>query len=165
MNKLYMMCGIPGSGKSTFAKEMMAEGDVYVSRDDIRFSLVAPDADYFSQEKKVFTEFVYRIVMALKEDKNVWADATHISVPSRAKLLNAITEQVEIDNLIVYYVGTPLDVAIERNEKRKGTRSYVPPEAIIKMHEKFAPPEIGEIKAHEYDDIIFVGLNWRGEEE
>jgi predicted kinase len=37
MSTLYMMVGIPGSGKSTFAKTLKGK---YVSRDEVRFKLL-----------------------------------------------------------------------------------------------------------------------------
>ena len=34
--RLYLMMGVPGSGKSTYVKSMLKYGDIYVSRDEIR---------------------------------------------------------------------------------------------------------------------------------
>ena len=49
MGNLIMMMGCPGVGKSTFVKEHCPEHiDTYVSRDDIRFSIVREDEEYFS---------------------------------------------------------------------------------------------------------------------
>ena len=52
MRNLFVMVGVPGSGKSTFLKENFeGKGNVkIVSRDAIRFSFVKPDEPYFSKE-------------------------------------------------------------------------------------------------------------------
>ena len=53
MKKLYVMCGGPGSGKSTWIKKNLPTFKGYtkvVSRDEIRFSLVKEGEEYFSKE-------------------------------------------------------------------------------------------------------------------
>ena len=40
MANIIMMCGIPGSGKSTYVEEHRGEHDLHVSRDLIRFSML-----------------------------------------------------------------------------------------------------------------------------
>ena len=40
MSTLVLMMGLPGAGKSTWAKTSMGDNDIYISRDEIRFSLV-----------------------------------------------------------------------------------------------------------------------------
>lgn len=49
MANLILMCGVPGSGKSTWAKQHLKPSDVYISRDEIRFSLVAENGRIFFQ--------------------------------------------------------------------------------------------------------------------
>ena len=144
MSKLIMMVGIPGSGKSTYAKKMKAEYEVYVSRDDIRFSMVNEDEPYFSREKEVFTKFVKTISDALKNDLTVWADATHISTHARLKLLCGL--DIEPDEIEIIYMNTPLERCLAQNELRKGTRSYVPEDVIFEMHENLTFPSHHEGK-------------------
>ena len=154
MNKLVIMCGIPGSGKSTYAKAHMCPAfDEYVSRDEIRFAIVHDDEEYFSHEKEVFRLFVEQIARALKSGATVWADATHISKSSRLKLLRALP--VKPDSIEILWMNTPYDLAIERNESRKGTRSYVPVSAINRMFYSMEPPEFQEDKFI-YERIIEV---------
>ena len=51
---LYILSGCPASGKSTFGKKMSKiTGIPIVSRDEIRFSLLKDDEDYFSHEEDV----------------------------------------------------------------------------------------------------------------
>ena len=69
---------------------------------------------------------------------NVFADATHLNSASRSKLLKRISCKPEEINVI--WVDTPLQIAIERNELRKGTRAYVPPEQVRRMFNSFERP-------------------------
>lgn len=70
--KLYLMCGVPASGKSYFAeKHMNEEKDVYISRDQVRFEMVPETDEYFSREKEVYEEWIKRIAWALNAGFNV----------------------------------------------------------------------------------------------
>lgn len=121
----------------------MPSDDVYVSRDEIRFSLLQPGEDYFAHEKKVFRIFVAMINKELDEGKTVWADASHLNKASRAKLLIPIQNKSKIDIQIVW-LNTSLDECIRRNEQRRGTRSYVPVDAIYDMYRHLVKPEFCE---------------------
>ena len=145
MSKLIIMCGIPGSGKSTWAKAHMSSVfDEYVSRDEIRFALVKEGESYFSREDEVFKTFCRRIDMGLRSEATVWADATHLNMKSRLKLLYNLKEKP--DEIEIVWMNTDYETAIARNEQRAGTRSYVPPEIIKKMLYVMAPPEFKEDK-------------------
>lgn len=137
---VYIMCGIPGSGKSSFANKYAGAKSKIVSRDRIRFELVKPDEPYFSKEKQVFNQFVEEINCALGCGYDVYADATHISIASRNKLIR----QLGRCELVCVWLDVPLQMCIERNEQRKGTRSFVPPNVITDMYEKFQKPELYE---------------------
>ena len=138
-NKLYIMSGCPGSGKTTYAKSHFPNA-LYVSRDDIRFNLVSEDEEYFSKEDEVFTEFVNTINLGLASGKDVVADATHLNNRSRLKLLRNLDIDRNKTQIEIYYMRPPLSVCIERNEKRKGTRSYVPIDVLKRMYRSFVPP-------------------------
>ena len=138
-NKLYIMAGCPGSGKTTYAKTHFPNA-LYVSRDEIRFNLVSKDEEYFSREKEVFIEFVNAINLGLSLGKDVVADATHLNRASRLKLLHSLNLDRNKTQIEIYYMHPPLSVCIERNEKRKGTRSYVPIDVLKRMHKSFVPP-------------------------
>ena len=87
---LYISCGIPGSGKSTFLKKHFGPDELIVSRDDIRFQVLGEDEEYFSHENEVFDTFVDDIIYWMKMGNNVYADATHLNKRSRDKLISAI---------------------------------------------------------------------------
>lgn len=145
---LWLTSGAPASGKTTFIKENLPQIP-YVSRDEIRFSLIKDDEDYFAYENEVFREFVKKIQNTLDTEGKCVADATHLNERSRNKLLDRLNlDGVEI---IVISFKTPLEVLLERNENRTG-RSYVPRSVIRRMYYQFEPAHYGE--KYEYKDII-----------
>ena len=117
-NKLYLMVGCPGSGKSTYAKRYLTNA-VYISRDDIRFSLVKENEEYFSKEKEVFKVFVNKINNKLRDGCDVVADATHLNPSSRFKLLANLDLNKNKTEVIAIFIQTPLDVCLRQNENRK----------------------------------------------
>lgn len=142
-NKLYIMCGVPGSGKSTFAKLYFPEA-LYISRDEIRFALVKEDEEYFSKEDEVYNLFINKIKNGLNEGKNVIADATHLNQYSRLKLVKSLGINPKDTEIVIIFMNVPLKECIARNEKRKGTRSYVPIPAIIRMSKNLRTPTFDE---------------------
>lgn len=152
MNNLYVLCGIPGCGKSTWVKNRMAENTsstdpkwVYVSRDEVRFSMIKEEDDYFSKEKQVFEEFVNRLCGNLSDawTQNVIADATHLNEISRDKLINAIRRKrpnLPLHITMVYF-DIPLEVCKFRNDKREG-RARVPDEVMNKMYAQLEFPKL-----------------------
>lgn len=160
MSKLYVACGIPGSGKSTYLANYVKEfyqdecSNMYkiISRDAIRFSLLEKEEDYFSHEQEVFNIFVKEIFNTLREGKTCFADATHLTRASRKKLFNAILDYnkrhfdkgfLKVDKIYAIYLNTPLEVCLERNENRTGL-AHVPPKRIEEMYRNFQKPTIEE---------------------
>ena len=143
--KLIIMVGIPGSGKSTFAQNYIKDANnistVWISRDEVRYSLISGTDEYFAKEKDVFKLFVKKINTALAEGKDVIADATHINAQSRKKLFSSITvPDIQIEACVM---GTSLQECLVNNEKREG-RARVPKEAILRMYRQFEYPSFSE---------------------
>lgn len=154
MNTLHILMGTPGSGKSTWIRNHLDEHTVWISRDDVRFSIVAEDEEYFSKEKQVFKEFIRRIDNALENGYDVFADATHLNKASRNKLLRAVNHKLAL-NVDVIWIKTPLSECIYRNDNRKGTRSFVPRSVIRRMFYQIEKPEFEE----GFDTIYIVEDN------
>ena len=133
--KLYMLVGLPASGKSTWAKKRCSNNPnaICISRDEIRFSLLKDGEDYFAKEKEVFKTFIASIQQAMSDafDYNeIYIDATHLNERSRQKVLN----KLDINHWDIYLVNfiTPIEICIERNSYRVG-RAFVPEETIRNM--------------------------------
>ena len=150
---LYILCGVSGSGKSTWAHTNMQD-TMYVSRDEIRFRLVGEDEGYFSREKEVFKEFVKEIVSRLKIGADTIADATHLNEFSRRKLTQAIDMYMKDYQIIYVTFNIDIDTCLIRNTKREG-RANVPENIIRNMYRDFRAPTKDEDER--VIDIIEVG--------
>lgn len=139
---LVMMCGIPGCGKSTYAKETLLKIHPdwkYVSRDEVRYEYVTDQKHYFDHEYEVYKEFCNRISMHLINGDTVIADATHISKSSRSKLIHSLS--VEPDKVIIVVLNTPFETCMIRNANRHGI-TRVPDDSMYRMKNQFRKPDI-----------------------
>ncbi len=140
MGNLYLLMGIPGSGKSTWTRNHLTPYDWYVSRDDIRFALVPDGEPYFSKEKEVLKRYIEDINIGLNLGYDVYADATQVSKWSRNNILNKVKNANKVNCI---YIKTSLKVALERNEGRDG-RLRVPSDQIQKMYRNIEEPTFEE---------------------
>lgn len=156
------MCGIPGSGKSTWCKKQLKLGSVWISRDVIRFAMLEDNDDYFDHEFDVFREFIQQINDNLADEaiENIYVDATHLNEKSRNKLLDRL---INLDKVTINAVNflIDFDLAWERNNLRKG-RAVVPYPNLYGMNKAYHPAANGE-KYH-YDNIINIKITKDGDE-
>ena len=144
MPKLYILCGPSGSGKSTWAKQFAEENNVYyVSRDVIRLSMLKKGEDYFSHEKDVFKKFVNTIARALIGGSDVIADATHLNMFSRCKLMQALDFHTRDYQIVFVVFNMDADTCVARNANRTG-RANVPENIIRNMCRDFRMPTMDE---------------------
>lgn len=150
--KVYVLCGPAGVGKSTWAiKQMKPETDTMISRDNIRFMLLKDNEDYFAHEDKVRNVFFGAIrsnTFVSKDFNTVFIDATHLTPKSRRLTMNHIAPDTY---KIAVSFEAPVEVAIERNAHRKG-RALVPESVIRNMRHSFQEPKLNE----RFDEIWHI---------
>ena len=165
MNYLIMFCGIPGSGKPTEARRMAGSLATrgltieYISRDELRFSMISDESEYFSKKKEVFSKFVEKMNNSLNKNDCTIIDATHISKASRAKILRLVEDPTNV-RLLVLYLTTPLDVCMRQNDLRTG-RERVPHEVIEKMAKQFEDPTEKEFAGFGFDSVEVWEKPWK----
>lgn len=151
---LWILCGIPGSGKSHWVKEY-ANNEPIVSRDEIRFELLDDNEDYFAHETLVWDIYIRHIRTAITQSDNVFADATHLNEKSRNKLLDALKLHSDVKINCVYF-DVPTTTCLTRNKQRQG-RAFVPPSVIRRMSYQIVKPTFNE--RYRYDKIYTVNAD------
>ena len=139
MNKLFMMIGIPASGKTSLAEQIAKLEDAeIVSSDSIRKELYG-DENIQGDNNKVFRILQDRIVKGLKSNKNMIYDATNISYKTRMAFLQRI-RKLEVEKIAIM-VATPYEQCLIRNSQRE---RLVPEEVIKRMYYNFYVPQYFE---------------------
>lgn len=114
MNKLYILCGLPFSGKTTLAKELVNRfGFTRIDLDDIKFELFGNqitddevDEDGWNQ---VFTLMYKRIKEALERGETVVSDTGNFTKKER-DLVRQQNSQIGVETITIF-VDTPANVA------------------------------------------------------
>lgn len=156
---LYIMVGVPGSGKSTYIKQHINSAtEVHISRDAIRFGLVAENESYFSKENEVTKKYYNDISNALHDEKitAVYADATQTTTKSRKTLIDEVFPfgVPSFIKIVPIVVKPDLNTAICRNRMRSG-RECVPETVIKRMYHNIINPNKDSFN-NLYNDIKIV---------
>lgn len=151
--ELMVMCGLSGSGKSTWAeREAKQWGYEIVSSDDIRAEL--GDVNDQSRNNEVFQIFYQRIKDHLKLGHHVIADATFLTIKERRRILE------EVKDIRCYKTCTikaiPFEKCLENNKSRD---RQVPETVIYRQRAKFQVP----FEEEGWDEItvsrLYYGMN------
>lgn len=154
---LIMLVGIPGAGKTTYAKKYVAEHDnaMYLSSDLIRQELWGDEAIQ-GDNNKVFSLMHDMTITALNHGKNVVYDATNITRKDRAFIISKCPKFAKIEAHIVW---APIETCIERDAARERT---VGKDVIDRMLKRFHAPyyddgidEIKVILPNDFDRHVY----------
>lgn len=150
-NTLYIMVGLPGSGKSTYAKEFIKDQQVeYLSSDSLRAVFGKDESDQ-SVTPKVFGHIKTKVDEYLRDNKNVLVDATSVNRKERSDYIN--TAKKYNSKVVVVVFKMDRNGLIARNKKRGDEGGRVVPDWVIdKMLNKFEEPDFNE----GIDVIIYV---------
>ena len=134
MNKIVVLQGIPASGKTTYALELVKQGYKRVNKDDIRSMI--DNGEYSTINEKLVLEIRDMIIdLALINGYDVVVDDTNFSEKHFKQIdLIASINEAEIS---VKRFDTTLKTCIERDKLRGGG---VGEEVIADMYKKYIIP-------------------------
>ena len=139
-----MTKGLPASGKSTWAKELIDKEPgkwKRVNKDDLRAML---DNSKWSEknEKFILTIRDYTIQAAATNGYNIIVDDTNFA-PKHEKDLRYFAKLNHLEFEIKDFTNVPLDVCIERDMKRQAS---VGKKVIMQMYNQYLKPNIKPIE-------------------
>lgn len=144
MATLYIMSGIPGSGKTTYAEKHLSHA-VYIGSDAIR-------KEFYGKEMTLRGYWmIHRLMIEradyhLKEGRDVVVDSVHGSREARRRYLRILPPGAKA---AVVYMDIPVSVALSNNRKRN---RHVPAAGILLLNALITRPTLEE----GFDQIILV---------
>ena len=143
MNTLYITVGLPGSGKSTYAKNFIKDKEIeYLSSDSLR-AVYGKDETDQSVTSIVFGHIKRKVDEFLKDGKNVLVDATSVNRKERSDYIKTAKKYDAKVVAIVFKMDR--QGLIDRNKKRGEQGGRVVPDFVIdKMLNKFEEPSYDE---------------------
>ena len=120
--KVVILRGIPGSGKTTYAKELVSQGFKRVNKDDIRHMINSYSLDN-ADERLIHIMQDYIIKTLMFFGRNIVIDNTHAKEKYVTELVKTIKEYDKIVNydygISIEVIDTPLEDCLVRNSQRE----------------------------------------------
>ena len=143
MQTVYIMVGVPGAGKTSFAKKL--QNVSYLGTDDIRKELYGNELT-LRGHGKVHQILHKRISQELNSGKDVVIDCMNIRKKQRNRLLDLLSAE---ERAVAVYIDTNLFQALRNNRRRI---RHVPVLGILFFYLIKEPPTIEE----GYSEIIHI---------
>lgn len=155
---LILLVGIPGSGKTTYAKKYIEEhwNAIHLSSDLIRKELWGDEATQ-GDNNEVFSLMQKRAIETLNNGRDVIYDATNVTRKDRGYIISQCPKFAKIEAHVVW---APIEACIERDAARERT---VGKDVIDRMLKRFQAPyydegidEIKIILPEQFDTIKYT---------
>lgn len=119
---VYILCGLIGSGKSTWARKHAGDNAVIINKDSIRTMLRGVYVYDIALEPLV-KRIANDMIMSASEKYDVIIDETHITRGNRAEIINLILRSCAgVDINIVHFTETEKNVDYRMTDSRGVTR-------------------------------------------
>ena len=152
MNKLVVLSGVPGSGKSYFSKTIkkIKQSHVYVVSSDELRALIGGNQSNLNNEDLMWKMFINLAkVYSFDKDGLVILDATHISTDLRVNRNAELKKCFDEVDLVMW----DIDKSVVSNQNLQ--REYpIPPEAMEMFFRTFEKPN--DIDKKFFDKIIII---------
>jgi predicted kinase len=154
--KIYIMIGLPGSGKSTWIRTHLKNEDfILVSSDDIIDTIAAEQGITYSEAFKSSIGFatgeMKRIFDdAVKQNKNIVWDQTNVSKKKRKGILNKVPNNYK--KIAVVFETEDAVIAQRLKTRAEETGKHIPSHVVDSMAKSWQSPT----KEEGFDEIIKV---------
>lgn len=171
---LIMMCGVPGSGKTTARRELVSEGDMWcefwdsvltspvvISSDDIIDYLCDNHNTSYEEGWKLFIKDAASITQNLLKyniiiGADIVIDTTNLTKAKRKAVIETVDKYSNGNYSIVCYdlTGITKKEMLQRNEDR--TDHTIPEEVLLDMHDSVDKPSKSEgfSIVHNFDELL-----------
>ena len=152
MNRLIVLSGVPGSGKSYFSDALRKDKEKHVyiiSSDQIRKEICGNQQD-LSQDKLVWKIF-YSLVKTYSEDKDgiVILDATNAKKEYRVDNIEPYKYLYDEVDLVCFHIDK--DLVLKQNKEREFP---IPEDALLRLIDQFEMPGEAEEEFFDHIDIV-----------
>jgi len=141
MISLTLLCGLPGSGKSTVCKRLTRDSYVVLCPDDFRKILTGKNF-HGPAEEMVWSHVKVAARALLMQRQVVAIDATAISPGSRAQWISLAKEIDPEASVYCHVILTSYSECLKRNAGRE--ERFVPEFIMGKQRDKFVLPTLDE---------------------
>ncbi|HTP06714.1 MAG TPA: ATP-binding protein [Anaerolineae bacterium] len=152
MTTLYVLIGLPGSGKSTWARQNVDRlHAVVVGSDEVRREFQANGQNPLNGDR-VFAEVERRARSLLQADQSVILDATHFLRKYRTYTLH-LARDTRARRVAIWF-DVPLDICLQRNDQRSNLTfgdEQVPKDVVRRMADLLQSPG-----RDEFDGVVKV---------
>lgn len=165
MNRVIVLIGVAGSGKSTYANKVIRKEPKtrYISADEIRFQLLDSKNTkiYFDQsiETKVWDMVFSQYSEALIHPNDIIFDATNVTLERRYRIVALARDKkktLSVEKAIEFvFFNIPLMEILKRNKSRE---RIVEDSVIAKQYSQIQKPELWE-----YDKLTIITENTQAE--
>ncbi len=137
MNKLIILAGLPGTGKSFYEKNNIKEDHITISSDEIRIKLTGSYDKMLPNMNLVYDKMIEEANKAfLNSNQTVVLDSTFLDEARRTYFLDRIKGQ-DYTELVLLHAS--IETVLMRNHKRIKSK-WVPEEVIKEMMTRYKEP-------------------------
>jgi tRNA uridine 5-carbamoylmethylation protein Kti12 len=157
MPRLYMLIGVPGSGKSTWRNAFLKSNDAVIISSDDEIDAFAEDqgltySDAFKivDFKKIDAKINADFSKAVKDKQDIIVDRTNMSKKSRSRFLSSLPANYEKHAIIFQCPEEELRRRLDKRAKETG--KFIPDQVLYTMLRNYQEPDLTE-----FDDIQQIG--------
>jgi len=148
MPKLYITVGLPGTGKSTWSKEMASDGVIWLSSDAVRAELFGSESTQ-GNPKEIFRIIYDRARKYITAGKDVIIDSTGVERWARKESIESVDGVSDVKRVCVFFMA---EESVVRERSHERTDHEVPDYVIDRMIARFDCPIVEE----RFDEFIFI---------